>query len=465
MRLNKVLTLLLFSTALTTVRAQLFGPQNLIKKDMESLVYGVQAGDFDMDGDQDILFVEFDRVYWTENINGEGSFGDDFGIDSNRGQSLSQLVIDLDKDNFIDIIISYFDDDSVEWYRNLGDGTFSEAQILANNLNAARGITAGDIDDDGDLDLVLGVTNGNGFYWIEHLDGNGTFGPLQTIDAGIAQARTQRLGDIDGDGDLDVVTNGLGTERLSWFENTDGAGNFSVQHIIEPNGLYENFFELADLDGDDDLDIVSSKDKSLIWRENTDGLGTYGAPTTLFTDTMSGFGVGGFVSIVLIDLDNDNDIDITYDSGFWYGKVYQLNIDGAGTFSAPEFILPPEGGSTSYNYAADMDGDGDMDLLNNSLFTDTDLRDQYWYENTTILGSPSFLQPKVQLTPNPVGEILSVSNAEVIQEMHFYQLYGSLVLGVSENFETIDLSKLSEGMYMVHVKTAQGTDVHKLIKK
>ena len=179
---------------------------------------------------------------------------------------------------------------------------------------------------------------------------------------------------------------------------------------------------------------------------------------------MSGFGVGGFVSIVLIDLDNDNDIDITYDSGFWYGKVYQLNIDGAGTFSAPEFILP-EGGSTSYNYAADMDGDGDMDLLNNSLFTDTDLRDQYWYENTTILGSPSFLQPKVQLTPNPVGEILSVSNAEVIQEMHFYQLYGSLVLGVSENFETIDLSTLSEGMYMVHVKTAQGTDVHKLIKK
>ena len=295
------------------INAQLFGPQNLVLENT-GVISGIQSGDFDTDGDADILFVEFNTLYWIENINSLGDFANISVIDTNRGQSFAQHIVDLDQDGHLDILISYFDEDRVVWYQNLGNGTFSSSQILDSNLNDASGIITGDIDDDGDLDIVLGVSNGNGLYWKEHLDGNGTFGSRQTISASITQARTQRLGDIDGDGDLDIVTNGLGTERLSWFENTDGQGDFSMQHIIEDSGLYENFFELADLDGDDDLDIVSSKDKQLIWRENLDGLGNYSSPTTLFTDTITPPGVGGFGNIQLADLDNDDDIDISYDS-------------------------------------------------------------------------------------------------------------------------------------------------------
>ncbi|QIE58133.1 T9SS type A sorting domain-containing protein [Rasiella rasia] len=460
-----IITILVALCACTGLQAQLFGPQNVVYENMDTILYGVQSGDLDTDGDPDIIFFTTENVFWIENIDGNGTFANEHILDSNGVQTFAQSLVDLDDDGNLDILVSYFEDDRVVWYKNLGNGTFTGLLLIAGNLNDAGGVVTGDIDDDGDLDVVLGVSNGNGLYWKEHLDGNGTFGPIQTIDAGISQARTQRLGDIDGDGDLDIVTNGLGTERMSWFENTDGLGNFSVQHGIETSGLYENFFQIADLDGDNDLDLVSSKDKSVIWRENTDGLGTFGTPNVLFTDTITPPGIGGFVSIHLVDLDNDGDIDITYDSGFEYGKVYHINTDGTGTFAAPEFIDPPVGGTTAYNVPVDMDSDGDIDLLNNCLFPDTDLRNQYWYENTTILGTQGFSVNHVKITPNPAGTLVAVSSDEPIKEVGFYQMFGVLVKTVAKGFHAIDVTNLASGVYLLKIKTDTGTSVKKMIKK
>ncbi len=166
--------------------------------------------------------------------------------------------MDIDADGNIDLVVSYFEEDKIVWYQNLGGGVFSSQQLIASGLNNARGVTGADLDGDGDMNLVLGVTNGSGLYWVENLDGQGNFGSLTNIAPGLSSARRQRLGDMDGDGDIDVVSNGT-NPWLLWFENVDGEGDFSMQHTIEAQGLYENAFDIEDLDGDGDLDIVSGK--------------------------------------------------------------------------------------------------------------------------------------------------------------------------------------------------------------
>ena len=67
------------------------------------------------------------------------------------------------------------------------------------------------------------------------------------------------VGDLDGDGDLDVVSCGKDAFVLAWFEN-DGRGRFTVHHIYESQACYE--IRLVDIDLDGDLDVLIAGDKS-----------------------------------------------------------------------------------------------------------------------------------------------------------------------------------------------------------
>lgn len=450
------LGLLLFSTIST---AQLFNIDHLAASDIGYAFVG-GAGDFDQDGDQDLFTVTSQLVVWYENLDGLGTFAALNTIDTGMGQSFNQTVIDLDADGREDILISYFDQDFIAYYRNLGNGHFAPFQALASGLNRASGIAPGDLDGDGDLDLVLGVSNGVGFYWIEQL-ASGSFGSLIPINNTLSQARNQVVADIDGDGDLDILTNSISSSALmSWFENVDGQGDFSEQHIIENSGLYEPYFQLADLDGDGDLDNITEKEGSVLWRENLDGLGTFGTSQILFSSSDG----STLPSIHAADIDNDGDIDITFDSGFVHGKVYLLN-NGDATFST-NFVDPPEGGTTGNNIAPlDIDGDEDLDLISTSLLIDEGNRnDLYWYENLTILGTQEFAIKGLKIYPNPAKYLLFITSLEAIESVTIYNLLGKRLLQKDENTKQTDVFSLPSGLLFVEVKTNTGTIVKKLLK-
>ena len=209
----------------------------------------------------------------------------------------------------------------------------------------ARG---GDIDSDGDVDVVI-TSGGSGAILL--LENTGAsewppvFEPLRAVPSALPSAQALELADIDGDGDLDLV---VGTEmpdgRVAWFENE--AGSFSHHPITNEAGRVRSL-AIADIDGDGDLDILAGGYGSARWIENIDSASTW-IPHALPSINPLDIQVGA------VDLDRDGDMDVvSKDSGLAWFKN-----DGAQTF-VREYL----GTIAPLPDTADMDGDGDIDLV------------------------------------------------------------------------------------------------------
>lgn len=87
------------------------------------------------------------------------------------------------------------------------------------------------------------------------------------VDAEIAGPHALAAGDIDGDGDLDIVTCAKDSRAAVWYEN-DGRGGFTAHAIWEDQAAYD--VRLVDLDGDGDLDLLvaGQQSKNVVWFEN-----------------------------------------------------------------------------------------------------------------------------------------------------------------------------------------------------
>ena len=95
--------------------------------------------------------------------------------------------------------------------------------------------------------------------------------------------------DLDGDGDIDVLSASYYDNKIAWYENTNGEGSISSQKIITTDIDRPTSVITADLDGDGDIDVLSSShnDNKIAWYENIDGLGNFSSPKIITTDSFS----------------------------------------------------------------------------------------------------------------------------------------------------------------------------------
>lgn len=242
----------------------------------------IYAADLDGDGDLDLTSVSSgaDKLCWYDNTDGLGSFGPQIIISTGPDYGEGVWAADINGDGDIDLITASYLDDEVAWYENLGNGSWGPTQIISNTQDGAQDVFVADLDGDLDMDVVAASWGDNTIAWFENTDGLGSFGPEQLLSSGIpARPYTVYGGDIDFDGDIDIVGGGL--YELGWMENTNGQGNFASYQQIEYTSNDAHRVELADLDNDNDLDVLASTTGAdyVAWYENN--------PCVTFSDTLT----------------------------------------------------------------------------------------------------------------------------------------------------------------------------------
>lgn len=281
----------------------------------------------------------------------------------------SAAFADVDGDDDQDVLITGQDDDLVriaKLYTNDGSGDFSE--VIDTPFDGVRygAMAFGDVDGDSDQDvLITGMSDGGRISKLYTNDGSGNFTEVLGTPFDEVYQSSIAFADVDGDNDQDLLITG---DNSSFAEITklyinDGLGNFSEEMDTPFHGVDESSIAFADVDGDNDLDVLIT---GL-------GSGSLGVITKLYAND----GTGGFTevtdtpfinvaagSVAFADVDGDNDQDLLITGvdlpGNRLSKLY--TNDGAGSFTEATDISF-EGVYESSVAFADVDGDNDQDLL------------------------------------------------------------------------------------------------------
>jgi hypothetical protein len=292
---------------------------------------------------------------------------------------------DVDVDGLTDVVLATGQPGGIAMLQNLGVRGWAERTLGALSVQLRR-LHLVDRDHDGDLDLAAqGWPSAQGGPSLQFLRNDGAFA---FTDLGVAlNARAVAFGDVDGDGDDDMVTAEDGWVRLylhtaAGLQTTNGV-DLPVSTFLG----YPNSVLLEDIDGDGDRDVVTGKTPNgcmdlLV----NDGAGTFtlragcGLPRTSIPAGM----LAG-------DVDGDLDVDVLM---FDVNGLHLFVNDGRGTFtdeSAARLPAAVRGINVADLVLFDADADGDLDLVVDQVFGENNGRGTFVDASATRWGVPTVL--------------------------------------------------------------------------
>jgi len=252
-------------------------------------------------------------------------------------------------------------------------------ETIAYPMNGPRSVNSGDIDGDGDMDLLGAAAEANEIVWWENTDGSGSSWIMHLIDSEFAGAHCIAAVDIDNDGILDVVGAASDADEITWWHNTGSNPFIWTRHVIASSFEDAWFVYPADVNADGYADVVGANADAtgeVIWWENENGTGMVWTPHSIDTAFKEAR------SVFCTDMDLDGDADVL---GAAYGAnqvTLWENTNGQGT-AWTEHLIAPLSGAHSVE-AADMDSDGDQDVVAAGFNADLIL----WYENDPASRTP-----------------------------------------------------------------------------
>jgi hypothetical protein len=453
----KLLSLFTVLSAYALLNAQTtFEPKVGINTNTGDAPYTIASGLIDGDALPDILIGTYlgNTMEWYKN-NGDGTFTIQPLI-SNVLNGIGGLkLVDLNADGFLDILATAYGNDHVVWYPNDGLGNFVTENIISSSVQGASGFAVGDINNDTFLDIAVTAYDNDEVIWFSN-NGTGTF-TLETnkIDNTLNAPGVVNMKDIDGDGDLDalVATAVYGGDVIEIFRNDlipGGTVSFIKDAISVTTGKVGLFnAAFLDLDGDANLDILATEVSygggptgNMYWYEDNGS----GFTENTFTTTITNPAVAQFR-----DLDNDglNDIILSSGRAGTGNDIVWFKNNGAGSFDS-EVVIDATQSQTFVYTVTDFDADGDLDIAS-CAYNDDDLN--YFSNNQIVLSSEDSTLEPLSIYPNPTKNVLNFEgyNSASI-EVTVVDLLGKTVLQKTlNNGETLNVSQLSNGIYTINI--------------
>lgn len=441
--------------------------------------------DIDNDGDMDIFVTGGDnttnqaiaRLYAN---NGAGVFTEI------QGTTFIPVIgniafADVDNDGDEDLFITGGNSNQPisRLYINNGTGTFTvSGETFTNVYSSSVGFS--DIDNDGDPDLLIfgsyapGQTNN---ITKLYRNNGGTFSeitgtPFQNLSTGSIS-----FADVDGDGDEDVVLAGKNTssQNSTKLYLNDGTGNFSEDVTVPFLDVYFSSIRFSDVDNDGDLDalLTGFTAQAITKLYLNDGTGTFSEFTYVpFVSIAAG-------AVAFSDIDNDGDQDVLI-SGEKQTKLYRnitcFSIDVNTSVSGSTITANESGalynwldcnnnylpvGVTTQSFSPSVNGNYAVEITQPGGCI---VRSSCVQISELGIQSPG-TDDEFLLFPNPVDHLVTVKAPFSVDYYSVLDIQGRIVKEGPMNTDTIDLSNLESGSYLVTFKTEKQSITKQIVKR
>lgn len=291
------------------------------------------------------------------------------------------VIVDLDGDGKLDLVFpnstGFFvlggANQPLAIYKGDGTGKFANvsATAVGGFSGAVREVAIGDVDGDGDLDMYAPSGKGQDDKFFIN-QGNMVFADEAATRIGglKSNAGSTRFGDIDNDGDLDIFVGDSfanGSNVIGHIYTNDGTGKFTLDGAALPavSGNQGDDVDFFDADGDFDLDLLVNLHNANALLLINDGTGKFTNGSANLPPHNGGLHYGPGVG----DIDGDGDLDLVFDNAGpnMREQLYVNNGNGTFTDGTSKIANNPPGADDNGANFMDYDGDGDLDLVIPSL--------------------------------------------------------------------------------------------------